>query len=876
MAINLQAFITPLGVQSTAPPRPPRTVVPGPLFEPAPIPETCPPGYQWDPVARQCVPTQPPTGPQTYLTCPTGYYWDANLMACIPNAGPGTGTGPGPGTGGVTGVTETGNVAAEGPIYVNVNNAVNVTDQSANNALRGVAGAVQQGITASAGVANQIAQDTATTISNQVSSLTGVLDQSITQAQNNIASVVSGINGDIANALSGLGTDVAQSIFNAINPVSTGLGAIIQIISQQIGGLAGAIGTAVGAVLPQIIAAITGAISPSTAVLQSIAGAVQNSTIALTQLGSDITGGFGTLDATLGRLLTSWETYNTGFVEAQTGYPDGGTLHHDLSALGAAIAGLVTSLENVASFTPLESLEPPCPSTTIQKILHTNTDFSKFGTSVWVNFWKIAVTAVVGLLKGLPALQKVSQLVGQDVNLECPNELLSSSALVEAVQRGFLTDADARQEAARGDLSNQRFQVLKDLAVHQMSPAELVEALYRGYIAQNDYQTALAAQGWTRGQQTILQGLAVPQIRPATYNSLNELLQRGIIDGPAFDKVLQGLNFDDAQRQALRQLVFRPQFQNEETEGLTAEDTFGSLGVSGVQQAPESVQTAGAAEGLDANAVNRRWLGHWSTGSVGLWIDLYFRGQATYQQLQAVLRRAFIPDQLHPSIVAGARPLIQFRTISRMVFLKLLTPSQGKAYLLQHGYSDADADTLINYALVSGKAPQAQIAKVQHGVSVGIAKEEYIDGSISAAQFYDVLIAHQFTPDGANTEIAVIDAHQAMLQRKANAQLVIDEYGAGLINEQVALAQLAALGLTVAELAKYAHKIRAFRVKNAKLPTEAELLKFAKANVITWDEYENGVLQLGYTQQTATWFLDLNRPSGGVTPPAAPIAQPAA
>lgn len=836
-----------------APPPPPQPGVGVVPVTGGTVSGVCGPGSYWDANIQSCVPVNPQ--PQ----CADGFIWSTTQQTCVPIGGP-TQSG---GSVTIPGSTESG--GGEGPITVNVNNAVTVADQSANTAIRSVAGAVQTAINTAANTANTIAENTATTIGNNLNALTSTLDSQIVDAQRGIADVVSGITQDVGQTLGGIGNVIGNDIFNAINPVSVGLGQIITVISNQIGGLAGAIGSAVGNVIPLIIGAISGAINPVSAVLGTISGEIQQSIGQLTQLGSDVSGGFGSLDATLGRILTNWETYNTGFVEAQTGYPDGGSLHHDLSAMADSLAGLVARVVDVSPKLA-DRLSTICAGVDLKAELEKPVwDKSQPLWAMVPDFHKIAADLIIWIFSVFPTVQKITQETRQRLDKSCPQDLLTPATLVDAWVRGYLTEQQAKDEAAMGNLGASRMDLLRDLATRQLSAAELVEGLFRGVISATDYATALGQQGFTGGQQEFLRAIAVNLLNT---NELANLVRRGTIGSDGQDAALKALHYDDAQRKALQSLTFRPPSMSEAIGGDAAAGALEGLqsGLAGVlQNVPEFVSVAAASEGLNVDATQYRWYEHWETGSINAWVDLYFRGQATFSQLQAVLRRAFIPDQLHTAIVAASRPLIQFRTISRMVFLKLLSPEQGKAQLLKHGYSDSDADTLIQYALVSGKAPAANVAKVQHGVSVGIAKQEYVDGSISAAQFYDVLVAHQFTPQGAETEIALIDAHEAMIRRKEQAQLIVDEYGAGLISETVALAQLAASGLTPAELAKYAHKIRAFHVKNAKLPTEAELKKMLKNGLISDDVYKQTLSRSGYPDIFVNAFFALDNPAHSVT-----------
>jgi hypothetical protein len=849
-AILLRPRPTPPAVVQAPPPPPGFGGSPVPVSGGgAPIP-TCPEGTAWDPYAQACIAVA--AGPTV------GGNFPVTTTTTLPGTTVNVPAGAGAQAGG-----------GEGPITVNVANAVSLTDASAASAIDSVAAAVRNGILAGTNAAASSTNASIQAVQYGIDNLTTQLATGINQGFTDIANVATGLGNAVDGALTNITGVLTNEIFNYLTPVSSGLAQIVQILANQIGGLAGQIAQAVAQIIPQIVGVITAGLNPITAVLQTISNEIGQNLADLVSGPVTYGGAIGGLDATLGRILTDWETYNTGFVEAQTGYPDNGTLHKDLSGIVAAIAGLVTSVAGGATLKVSDRISTVCAGADIQQLMQYGADFGDLEQGIVKQFIKAFWDWAMTVLKVLPVAFKYWEEVRISADQSCPNERLAPAAIVDALLRGYLTPTQAQSEAAQGNLNADRLKVLTDLASHQMTPGELVEALFRGVIQQADYAAALAAQGWTPNQQQILQSIGVNLLN---LTELWELMRRGAIDAPTQDAALKALHYDDAQRKALASLTFRPANMNEAIGGAAASDALAGTGASALANLgsiPEFVQVAAAAEGLSTDATTARWYEHWSTGSLNLWVDLYFRGQASYQEVQSVFRRSFVPDPITPRLIDASRPLLQFRTISRMVFLKLLTPEQGKAQLLKHGYSDADAQTLINYALVSGKAATAQRAQTQHAVSIGIAKEEYIDGSISAAQFYDILVAHNFTPEGANTEIAVIDAHQAMLLRKANAQLVVDEYGAGLINEQVALAQLAAQGLTAAELAKYAHKIRAFRTKNAKLPTEAELLKMLKAGIITTDDYVNTLIGQGYSAKWANAFLQLG------TQPTAPAGSTA-
>jgi hypothetical protein len=767
------------------------------------------------------------------------------------------------------GTSTGGDLGAEGPIYVNVSQTTNLADNSASNAVQSVATAVNQGITDATNAANQVAQNTAQGVATAINNYAESVQNGVNSAFTSIGDIITGVEQGINTTLGGIGGVIGTAINSAINPVSTGLAQILTQITTQIGGLAGSIGSAVAAVIPAIVAAVTGAISPSTAILTSIRNEIGYSVAGLTQLGTDVSGGLGSIDATLGRILSDWETYNSTFVASQTGWGSGETAHSDLSKIAAQIAGLLTFINVSGDVSLKDLLNTSCSSVEYQSSL--SSAWSAPNGLNWLaeDIAKGFASVIGWVLKALASVQKFTELKRQDIDAQCQSGLTPYAALVDAVLRGLLTYDQAVAEAARGNINESHFNLLKDLAQHQFSPGELVEAWYRGIISQDQYFALLSAQGWTGADQQALQALAVPQFQETAQGAPNALLQRGLIDQSAYDTLLKSLNFDDGQRKALAALAFRPQNLSEAIQGGAAQDAFAKLGLPETEVVPEYVQVAGASEGLDHDAISRRWEAHWSDGGVGTWLALYFRGMASFENLQAAMDRAYIPRGLQAAFIEASRPIPQFRTVGTMYRWGVLTYEGLVAQIKRHGFSDADAVLFARFYQTEGPLPAAKRANSTHAVSLGIAKAEYKDGSIGEQEYYQILLAHGFSIEGANAEIAVENALAATNQRKINAQFVVDEYGSGLINEQQALAQLASQGLTPVELARYAHKIRAFRVSKAKIPSETDLHGMLTSGVITPVQYVDALEQSGYISGWAQSFLAWRTKAlSSTTPPA--------
>jgi len=755
--------------------------------------------------------------------------------------------------GSVTGGSTFGITAA--PVFVDVNQSVALADNSASSAIGAVASAVQNAIAGSVYTASQVAAGQTNAITSALSSITSGITQGINEAFGNIGDVISGVEGGLQATLGDLGSAIGNQIFASVNPAVILLEQIGSQISTQIGGLAGAVASAVARILPAIIAAATGSVAPVTAALASIQDVLQTQLGGLVTQSTQVADSLGHIGVTLDTVLGHYEQWNQQFTEKITGYDGDAQLHKDLGPLGLAMAGLLQTFVGHASVKLSDRLTTTCAGADLDRLLNEKSDLLLPETGFWSGYRIIIEQMIIWIAKIIPAIGKVNEVVTQDLDRDCPTGLLTPSSLVDAVLRGFLNYSDAVIEAAKGDLSESRFTLLKDLATHQLAPGELVESLYRQIITQPDYQSALAAQGWTAGQIATLTALAVSLV---PVEQLWILRRRNLIDDPTLKASLSALRYDAAQQDALGKLAFRPPSMGEAIEGGTAEDALRALNLPRAVDPnliPEYVQAAAQAEGLDSEATRQRWNAHWNIGPLGSYISLYFRGLITLDQLTAAASRQFLPTEIVPVITEAARPLVQYRTIANMLRIGQIDVQRAGKLLLQHGYTAENAQLLIAYAQRPGPSASATRAAALHAVSIGIAKREWVDGSITESDYYQILLEHGYTIEGANAEITVEAAQQAMLARKENAQLVVDEYGAGLIDEKTALAQLATLGLTVYELAKYAHKLRVFRVKNGKIPSETDLNHFLQADIITSDQYRSQLSAQGYSDQATGWYL---------------------
>jgi phage gp36-like protein len=243
---------------------------------------------------------------------------------------------------------------------------------------------------------------------------------------------------------------------------------------------------------------------------------------------------------------------------------------------------------------------------------------------------------------------------------------------------------------------------------------------------------------------------------------------------------------------------------------------------------------------------------------------------ASRAELLEALFRDHVPEALAENWIDSQRPLIPFRTIPAMITAGILSEADGLRLIQEHGFSLENAVLLLRYATRQSKTTKAATATAQKTVSEAQAKTAYEDGLIGRDQYLTLLEAHGWAPAAALLEVQLTDIAIETKDRKQVSTDIVNQYEAGMIDQQTALQLLAQSGLTPAEQAAAAKKLTSAKSAKAKIPSEAELRAFALHDIITPDDYQSTLVVLGYSEAWAAAFRALHFPI--VPPPAAATA----
>lgn len=748
---------------------------------------------------------------------------------------------------------------------INIANVVNVTDESAANAVQSVADAVRNGIGAAADAANNVANRTV----GQITDTVNAFSNSLFGWAGDVAKWIGQHLWDIVKGIGSTLKDVFDQIVNAVKdaivPIAKFVTDTLVPILQSIEKIVANILTFYREHIEPILNAVNESIRAIQGAVEAIRADIKSGIEGFLKLPADLANSFSQLDNAMQRateaLSAKQEKVNSRILFGSENIPTGGLL----KGLKDAIAGVVQGTAVTTTFTDVVAIGEHCDPVTIQAAANELGNKIQNATGITKVILDAAIDFVLGLAQIGGVLEKIGEVQLEHANEICPIKKLDPASTAEAVRRGFLTLESGEKEVAKQGLDADRFRVIRDLGKHLEDANTLTEYWFRRIISDSDLASGFRDLGFTDAQKTAALSAAVKLIDP---EAAAQGVRRGLLDTETYDEVLRVQRFDDGQRELFKALLFRPPGVDEAQLGEYRRQFAGQFTGGGfdLDTIPSWYQDAGRAEGMNDDTIRQRWWMSWNTLDVNAWVNLYFRGLRTYNELEAKLDELHVPRPLHKDLIDSLRPVIPFRTIPAMVKAEILTRAEGLAALRAHGYSEFDATKLLDYATIGKKTTKADTAAALHAESLATAKTLYEDGSITVDQYREVLKNHGMDSATIDATIQVQSAAAALRNRKAAAQGIVDEFGAGLISRDDAMQQIAMLGFTVAEQAKYLKSLKAAKVANAKVPGEAELRQMMAHDIISPGDYVAALEAQGYSQPWAEAFLALRTtPTGPPT-----------
>jgi len=842
--------------------------VPRPLPHPSPKPEPPPPPPPAQAPPSESAPTRPPTVitvpaggiPRPSVTpLPGGGFTVAQPFKPVPQTGPTLGGNfpitvnvPPPQVS-IGGTTFSPSISLAAPsVTVTVNNLETIGAEVAS----AIASGINTGITTlendNATIVNNLLGNVTTTLSTLSTTLGTAISDALQSVATHIGDILAGLGRGIAD----IAKAVAVQIASIFKPIWEDIKTIIDDIKKANKGTLATI----EAIATKIIVPVALAVQRNIALIQSLIRAIQTDVktgiTGFLQLPGQIADAVSGLEGTLYRLWQEIRPNIKTDAESNIDYGENhgvGKTLHDLFA-GISKSASIGELSTV--YQTQDSLAQSCGPELIEQ--GRNRLISDDGTEAeWVvTIKRIAMDGAITLAQIWGLLANLKQIGEQDIDAKCPVELLTVSQAIEAWQRRFIDESQLQLELKKQGINDARTKVLTDLAHAVNSTSDLIDFWHKGIINDSQFALGYSALGFT-AEQT--EAAKAASHRLPGKSELLLWLQRGLLTEQDVSNFLRQDRYTEPAAQAIldSRLSYMPVSQRAAIQGLLDASDGGWLRDSLGSPVPQDVVDAATRDGVQQGQARLSWLDHWALPNWREIVQSHFRGLRTINDVHLAMQSQNVPREVWDELMQIARPLIPYRSIPGFVKSGVMSDSEGRAELSRHGYDLQHINWIMKAVSAAKGSGKTATATALHGLSVGAARVLFDDGAIDSQQYQDILVQHNYTPQLAKAQAEVEQMHQHARERKQliQEQTALVENGEQTVDSAEAV--LRQFGITDAELSKFHVSLRRALASKARHPSMAELDKFAKAQLITQDEWRAELKLQGWSDRWLDNFAAL-------------------
>lgn len=473
-----------------------------------------------------------------------------------------------------------------------------------------------------------------------------------------------------------------------------------------------------------------------------------------------------------------------------------------------------------------------------------------------------------------PVFEPLNHLVAQAVQ----SDIFDPQTAAHMASQGIMPIADATSEAAGGNMDAHHFNMLVDAQGSRPTFDVAAEMLRRGAIQQQDFATALARNDipsyWWDAYQQLTRillspaDLALAQLRgemqpsdavayagtlglletdfqvlvnntgePPGTEMMMEALRRQFIDQDTFTRAILQSRVRDEWIPTLLQLQYTP------------------MGTAdAVRAVVENYITSD--EGAVIAAQNGLEPQHWPI-LVESWgrplahdqmMQLYYRGQASLDDVQQAFRESDLKDKYIDMAVALGRRLVPERMVVQMLQHAVINSDTAFIMLHEQGYSDDDVASLINLGMAEHTTTHKALTKAD---IVAL----YEDALMPRKDAVDRLTALGYSDTDANDELDLADfkAKAASLRTlKAGVEAALKAHH---LTSDEAIIDLTNAGLDHTQASQLVDQWVEQRGTATKSLTEAQIIRIVEAQLITWSDASTRLQSLGLSQQDAALLL---------------------
>lgn len=413
---------------------------------------------------------------------------------------------------------------------------------------------------------------------------------------------------------------------------------------------------------------------------------------------------------------------------------------------------------------------------------------------------------------------------------------LNVSDILEVVRRSLNLGTDPATALQRQGVPADQVDIYLELARQLLSPADAALAVLRGIIPLDDGYTIANMNGMTNTDFDTLIGNTG---EPPGAEELMFAWRRNIIGQADFDRGIKQSRIRDEWIPTMEQLRYSPMSTADAVRAVI-ENYLGDA----------DGQTIAEQNGLDPD--------HWvylreSWGrplSHEQMMTLYYRGQATIDEVQQAFRESDLKDKyIDKAVQLGVRypPLFEVRAI---IAAGGLTDQQGTDLLLAEGYTQEVAAGTVKAAHHTASASTKALAR-------GDILTMYADAVLTEAEATTHLTTLGYSAADVTLYIRLEDAKLEARVVTAGISSVHTQYDHGHLDETSARNELAAIGVSPTQINAHMAVWVATRAIPSKTLTAAQIVKGAKNGSLAPSDALGRLVGLGYTQVDASILMTI-------------------
>jgi hypothetical protein len=660
-------------------------------------------------------------------------------------------------------------------------------------------------------------------------------------------------------------SSILSSITDTLQSVKDGLSSILSPIADTLHSVSGLVSDINENLIKPIVGPITSILDNYKSLQEGLARDLHSGIRGLLNIPADLTNALTSVDATIQRSIISMGAVNEHLV---SGVLAPSILGAGTQAADKVSADIATGLSEYGKSERDHEVKHIHDAPNVENIdrLAEKLVGILAGEYGWLGKIIGALIDVPMMLGAILTYQEPKTALYHQIGLsKWPTTLLGLAESLAAYRRGIMSREDFLAELGRMGINQDRIQVLIDLDRRLPAEADAIDWLARGIIDEGGLADVLKAWGWTEADAARIRQAHKRLPDPASAIAWTH---RGLLGEDELSNILTAYDLREADKQRMDEASWLlPDAGNL----FLLYDRAAARAMPGVADslklgAPTVIIDALKRASIPEDVTTLLWSNHLQLIPPQLACQAWFRGYINRAQLDALLTASAIAPEQQQNYIDLQRPLLPARSVPSYIAAGVLTELEGLDIIRGQGYSDVDANRIINFALHKTKPASQQAASALHGLTVAAIEQLYDAGTLTREQATEFMLEAGMGAEAATLTLTLRDVQSQHALRAAETALIIAKAQSGHLTFDEAQAELGGIGLTTTEVAKATTALERALTAKTKLPSETQIFALLHHGLISRAAAAQVLGLIGFSESWAELLLQLHGAANGTSP----------